>query len=108
MLEGFCADPHADEQLAVTCNGLALFVRVADVEWLEADGVAVRLHVAYQTHLLRETLEALVPQLPPGRFLRIAPRTLVNIQQIQDLQPLRYGRCRIVLRSGARLTFLRG
>jgi two-component system, LytTR family, response regulator len=106
-LEGFCADPLAEEHVAVTSNGLLLFVRLADVEWLEANGKTVTLHLGPETHALRETLEAIVPQLPAGRFLHISSQTLVNLRQIKDLQPLRHGRCGIVFRSGARLTFLR-
>ena len=107
MLEGFCPEPHPEEQIAVNSQGLMLFLRLADIEWLEAADNCVALHVGKETHVLRETLGALVAKLPPGRFLRIGPRTLVNVQQIKDLQPLRHRRCRVLLRSGTRLTFMR-
>ena len=107
VLEGFCPEPHPEEQIAVNSNGLMLFLRLADIEWLEAAGNCVALHVGQETHVLRDTLAAIVAKLPPGRFLRIGPRTLVNVQQIKDLRPLRHRRCRVLLRSGTRLTFMR-
>ena len=107
VLDGFCPEPCPEEQIAVTANGLMLFLRVADVEWLEAADNCVALHVGKETHVLRETLAATVAKLPPGRFRRISPRTLVNVEQIKELQPMRHRRCAVVLRSGTRLTFVR-
>ena len=88
-------------------NGIMLFLSVADVEWLEAVDHCVLLHIGKESHVLRDTLGALLAKFPPGRFLRIGPRTLVNVKQVKVLQPLRHRRCRVLLRSGTRLTFLR-
>ena len=107
VLEGFCPEPHAEEQIAVNANGLMLFLPVADIEWLEATGSGVALHDGHQTHELSETLAAIVAKLPPGRFRRLGARTLVNIHQIADMQPMRHGRCGVLLRSGTRLIFMR-
>jgi two-component system LytT family response regulator len=107
VLDGFCPEPHPEEQIALNRNGLMLFLRLADIEWLEAADNRVALHVGRETYVLRETLAALVAKLPPGRFRRIAPCTLVNVAQIKELQPLRHRRCAVVLRSGTRLTFMR-
>jgi DNA-binding LytR/AlgR family response regulator len=107
VLEGFCPEPCPEEQIAVSSGGLMLFLRLADIEWLEAVNHSVLLHIGKETHALGESLAAIVAKLPPGRFLRVGPRTLVNVGQIKDLQPLRHRRCRVLLRSGTRLTFLR-
>ena len=88
-------------------GGLMLFLRLADIEWLEAVDNCVALHVGKQTHLLRETFTAVAAKLPSGRFLRIAPSTLVSFAQIKELQPLFHGRCGVLLRNGVRLTFMR-
>lgn len=107
VLEGFCPEPCTEEQIAVNSNGIMLFLRVVDVEWLEAVDHRVLLHIGKETHVLRETLATIVGKLPPGYFLRLGPRTLVNVRHILDLQPLRHRRCQVLLRSGTRLTFLR-
>jgi two-component system LytT family response regulator len=107
MLDGFCPEPCPEEQIAVNSNGLMLFLRLADVEWLEAVDNCVALHVGKQMHLLRETLAAVAAKLPSDRFLRIGPSTLVNIAQIKELQPMFHGRCGMLLHNGTRLTFMR-
>jgi two-component system LytT family response regulator len=107
LLEGFCPEPLQEEQIAVNSNGLMLFLRLADVEWLEAVDNCVALHVGKQTHLLRETLAAVAAKLPSDRFLRISPSTLVSRAQIKELQPMFHGRCGVLLHNGTRLTFMR-
>jgi len=107
LLEGFCPEPLQEEQVAVNSNGLMVFLRLADVEWLEAVENCVALHVGKQTHLLRETLATVAAKLPPDRFLHIGPSTLVNRSQIKELQPLFHGRCGVLLRNGTRLIFMR-
>ena len=71
LLEGFCAEPGAEEQIALNSNGRLLLLRLADIDWLEAADPCVALHVGQETHLLKDTLAALMAKLPPGRFLRI-------------------------------------
>jgi two-component system LytT family response regulator len=107
MLEGFCPEPRQEEQIAVNSNGIMVFVCLADIEWLEATDDGVALHVGKETHKLRDTLAAVATKLAPGRFLRISPSTLVNLAQIKELQPMFHGRCRVLLRNGTRLTFMR-
>ena len=104
MLEGFCPEARQEEQIAVNSNGLILFLRLADIEWAEADGDCVKLHVGRQTHLLRDTLAAVGAKLPPDRFLRLGGSTLVNIEQVKDLQPLPQGDYEVLLRNGTWLT----
>ena len=107
LLDGFCPEPVQDEHVAVNANGLMLFLPLEDVEWLEARGNSVALHVGKQTHRLGCTLAAVEAKLLPGSFRRIAPSTLVNVKQVKELQPICHGKCNVLLHSGARLTFMR-
>jgi two-component system LytT family response regulator len=106
LLEGFCPEPCQEEQIAVNSNGLILFLQLADVEWVEAADNCVELHVGQQTHRLRSTLAAVAARLPPDRFLRASRSTLVNIEQIKELQPLSHGGCSVRLRNGTRLILI--
>jgi len=106
-LEGFCSEPHPEEQIIVNSNGLMFFLRLADLEWMEATGSTLTLHVGQKTYQVRGTLAGIVAKLPQCRFLRVASQTLVNIQRIKDLQFLRHNRCGVVLQSGTRLVFRR-
>ena len=103
LLDGFCPEPHQEEQIAVNSNGLMLFLRLADIEWVEAVGQGVALHVGQMTHLLRDTLSAVAAKLPSDRFLRLNRSTLVNIAQIKELQPAVQGGYDVLLRDGTRL-----
>lgn len=108
LLEGFCPDPGAEERIAVNSNGLMLFPRLDDIEWLEATDDFVELHIGQQTHLVRSTLAAMAAKLPPNRFLRLSPWTLVNIKQIKELRPMSHGAYEVRLRNGKRLALMRG
>jgi DNA-binding LytR/AlgR family response regulator len=78
LLEGFCPEPPADEQIAVHSNGRLLLLRISDIDRLEAKGGVVTLHVGGQRLLLRETLTTIAAKLPRGRFVRIGRSALVR------------------------------
>ncbi len=107
LLEGFCHEPSEEEQIAVNSNGLMLFLRLADIEWMETAENGVKLRVGKQTHQLRDTLAAVVAKLPPGRFLRISRSTLVNIEHILGVQRMFFDEYEVLLSNGARLSLTR-
>jgi two-component system LytT family response regulator len=104
LLEGFCPEPSQEEQIAVNSNGLMLFLRLADIEWIEAADSCVKLRVGKQTHRLHDTLAAVAAKLPPGRFLRISRSMLVNIEHVIGVQGMFFGEYEVLLRNGARLS----
>ena len=86
LLDGFCPEPSQDDQIAVNSNGQILFLRLADIEWVQAADWGVELRVCRQTHRLRDTFASLAAKLPPDRFLRITPRVLVNVTELKALR----------------------
>jgi two-component system LytT family response regulator len=95
-------------RLAVKTNDRILFLKTDHIEWIEAAGNYVVLHLGKQTHILRETLSALEAKLDPERFLRISRSALVNVEQIKELQPQFKGEYVVVLHNGQQLTMTRG
>jgi LytTr DNA-binding domain-containing protein len=95
------------ERLLVEDDGRRVFVRSADVDWIEAAKNYVRVHVGDRTHVLRSTLSALEERLDPERFRRINRSTLVNLDCVKELQPWFHGDAICILRSGVRLTVSR-
>jgi two-component system LytT family response regulator len=95
------------ERIAVKVNGRILFVRLTDVDWVEAADNYVILHSGQESHLLRETMTRLESKLPADRFLRISRSTIVNVEQVKELHPLFHGEYVVVLRTGKRLTLTR-
>jgi len=100
---GASASPGAG-RLAVKGDGRVIFVRTADVDWIEAMDNYVRLHVGRQTHLMRETLSHLEQRLPRGTFLRVHRSTIVNIDRIREVQPWFAGDYVLILGDGTKLT----
>ena len=107
LLEGFCPEPSQEEQIAVNSNGMMLFLRLADIEWMEAADNCVKLRVGRQTHRLRDALAAVAAKLPPGRFLRISRSTLVNVEHVKGVQCMFFDEYEVLLRNGARLALTR-
>ncbi len=100
--------PKPPERMPVKSDGRILFLRVADIDWVEAADNYVDLHVGDRTHTLRETLSAMEAKLPVDRFLRINRSAMVNIERIRELEPTFHGEYTVVLRDGTRLTLTRG
>src|SRR5215207_386103 len=44
------------ERLLIKSGGRVFFVRTAEIDWIEAAGNYLRLHVGREAHLLRETM----------------------------------------------------
>ncbi|MEI7035173.1 LytR/AlgR family response regulator transcription factor [Fulvimonas yonginensis] len=77
------------------------------IDWIQADGNYVCIHVGKQAYLHRETLSGLLAMLDPGRFLRIHRGTLVNVERVREIHPLFQGNAEVVLHDGTRLTLSR-
>ncbi len=93
MLEGFCSEPHPEEQIVINSNGLILCLRLADIEWLETADNCVLLHLGKETHVLRCSLAAVTAKLPTDWFVRLNPWVLVNRRHIKRLVPMSHGGC---------------
>ncbi|MEP6916032.1 MAG: LytTR family DNA-binding domain-containing protein [Acidobacteriota bacterium] len=96
------------ERFVVKTGGRVLFVRADEIEWIEAAGNYVKLHVGADAHLFRETMNAVEAKLDPDLFFRIHRSHIVNIERVRELQPWFNGEYVVFLRSGTRLTLSRG
>jgi two-component system LytT family response regulator len=96
------------ERLVVKSAGRVYFVRVEDIDWVEAAGNYARLHAGKETHLLRESMAGLEARLDARRFLRIHRSTIVSIERIRELHPSFHGDYVVTLHDGTELTLSRG
>ena len=101
-------EPKSAERIAIKSGGRIVFLRLADIDWIEAADNYVNLHVGQESHLFRETMNGLEARLSSKRFVRISRSAMVNIEQIKELQPMFHGEYGVVLRNGMRLTLTRG
>jgi two-component system LytT family response regulator len=91
MDPGEAAEPAPAKKFAawisVAGRNSTQLVRVEDVDWFEAEGNYVRLHVGTTSHLIRSTLRGMADQLDPATFIRIHRSTIVNVNRIREIQP---------------------
>lgn len=95
------------ERLVVKTSGRVFFLKTEEIDWIEAQGKYVNIHVRKEAHLVREGMNSLESSLNPRKFVRIHKSSIVNIDQIAQLQPWFHGDYRVILRDGTVLTLSR-
>ena len=104
--------PTPSDRLVVHDGHQLAFVEVVAIDWIEACGNYVRLHVGAKSHLIRTTMNRIAERLgsdqgpphPPGAFVRIRRSALVNPRAILSVERYAKGMFVLSLRGGAKLT----
>jgi two-component system LytT family response regulator len=91
------------DRIAVRDRGRVVFVKVAEIDWIQAADNYVCLHCGRVTHTIRETMRDLESRLDPARFPRVHRSAIVNVDRIRELQPWFRGEYRILLLDGTEL-----
>ncbi len=107
LLESLRTKAGALERVAVKTDGVIKLLRLADVDFIEAAGRCVTLHVGKEQHLLRETMNDLEAQLDASVFARVHRSAIVNLDRIKELQTESHGEVTIVLEGGRTLRWSR-
>ncbi len=102
ILRMVSAEPALLDRLVVKSGGSTRFVRVADIDWIEAAGVYANLHIGGKEVLYRAALNELAARLDPVRFVRVHRSAIVNIESILHLEPISHGEFEMVLKDGSR------
>jgi two-component system LytT family response regulator len=101
------SSPAMTDRIPVKTHGRVIIVNVAEIDWVEADGDYVSVHVGAKSWLLRETIAAAEARLALSGFVRIHRSTLVNIYRVRELLPLSKGEFTVVLLGGTELKLSR-
>lgn len=101
-------DQPRSDRLVVKSAGRLFFLRTEEIDWVEAAGNYVRVHIGSTSHLLRETMTSIERRLDPEKFFRIHRCRIVNLERIQEVQPWLNGEYAVLLQTGTRLTLSRG
>jgi two-component system, LytTR family, response regulator len=107
LLGSVDGDSRYIKRLVVKTGGRIVFLKVEEIDWIEAAGNYLTLHVGTASHLIRETMNDLESRLDPAQFLRIHRSTIVNIDRIREMQPLFHGDFTVMLVNGTRLMLSR-
>ena len=80
-----------ERKLAIKSHDGTVLVEIEDIDWVDAAGDYMCVHARGETHILRSTLKNLMQRLDPARFTRIHRSTLVNLDRIVKVTPLKKG-----------------
>jgi two-component system, LytTR family, response regulator len=80
-----------------------VLLRAEDIDWVEASGKHVRLHVGGDVHVVRGRMQDMERRLEPSTFVRIHKSVIVNVDRVTELEALSHGEYTVTLRDGKRL-----
>jgi hypothetical protein len=83
--------------------GAEFLVAALDIEFLEAAENYVNLHVRGRVYPLRSTMSAIQDRLDPARFVRVHRSYIVNLDFLDQIEPLDTGDARLLLKNGSRV-----
>lgn len=89
------------ERFLVRKLGKEFLIAAREIEWLQASGNYVNLHVRGRDYPLRATMAGIEERLDPQRFVRVHRSYLVNLDYLAEIEPLETGDARLTLRDGA-------
>jgi two-component system LytT family response regulator len=95
---------HYLQRVGVKSGGRVIFLKTTDVDWFEATGNYITLHVGKESLLIRESMNDLEPKLDPDQFVRVQRSAIVNLDLIKELQPWFHGQQVLVLKDGRQVT----
>jgi len=107
LLESVKSERKYLDRLVIKSSGRVFFLKVEEIDWIEAAGNYVRLHAGKDSHLHRETMSGLESRLPPERFVRIHRSSIVNIERIRELRTLFHGDYELILQDNTQLVLSR-
>jgi two-component system LytT family response regulator len=104
--------PPADRRYLTTVpvktRGRVTLLDLGQVDWIEAQGNYLALHMGAATHLIRESLTTFEARLDPQRFARVHRRTIVAVDRVREITTLGAGDALLRLRDGQELRLSRG
>jgi two-component system LytT family response regulator len=74
------------DRIAIKSSGEVTFVKLSEIDWIEAADYYACLHVGAKSHLLRRSLTELEQELDPAGFCRIHRSAIVNLDRVQNLR----------------------
>ena len=80
---------------------------VPEINWFEAEGNYVRIHIKGEAYLIREKMMALQARLDPGQFARIHRTAIVNLSYVREMRPWSNSAFVVLLDDGTELRLSR-
>lgn len=97
------APPARPERFLVRKLRKEFLISAADIEWVQAQGNYIGLHVNGHDYLLRSTLSDFLGQLDPARFVQVHRSYAVNLDRVAEIEPQDSGDARLRMKSGGQV-----
>ena len=107
LLEQLQSRPRYLERIAVKEEGRVFFVRVEDINWIEAQDNYVRVHTRKGDYMIRQPIRSFERELDPKHFVRIHRSAIIHIDRISELQQWFHRDYRVILQDGTKLPLSR-
>ena len=101
------AQPIKIERLAIKRAGQVSFLKISEIDWIEAADYYACLHVGSKAHLLRRSMSELAQELDQSVFCRVHRSTIVNLDRVSGLKLNKDGEYEVLLDSGTNLRMSR-
>lgn len=95
------------DRILVKKLGKEFIVKIAEIDWLEASGNYVNLHVGARVYPTRTTLSKLIADIEKQGFSRTHRSFAVNLDAIESIETLPSGSGELVLKTGKVLSLSR-
>ncbi len=82
-------------------------VPVRDIDWIDAAGDYMCVHVKGETHIMRTTMKELEAKLDPTIFQRVHRSTIVNLERVNKVSSHINGEFHLTLNCGTSLKMSR-
>ena len=99
--------PPRIERVAIKSSGQILFLKIVEIDWIEAADYYACLHVGAKAHLIRRSMSELERDLDPEMFCRIHRSSIVNLARVRTLKLGEDGEYEVLLDNGASLRMSR-
>ena len=99
--------PRKLDRLAIKTPGQISFLKISEIDWIEAADYYACLHVGNRTHMLRRSIAELEQDLDPAIFCRIHRSSIVNLNSVRGLELNEDGSHELLLNDGTRLRLSR-
>ena len=106
LLTGDVLNKQTD-RLAIKDGSSTSFVPIREIDWIDAAGDYMCVHVGSETHIMRITMKELEARLDSSVFQRVHRSTIVNVDRVVKASSHVNGEYYLSLRSGATLKMSR-
>jgi two-component system, LytTR family, response regulator len=99
--------PGRIDRMVIKNAGQVFFLKVSEIDWIEAADYYACIHTGGKSHLLRRSISELEQELDHTSFCRIHRSTIVNLDRVKGLELNDAGEYDVLLENGSRLRLSR-